>query len=93
MNEEKEINYGAYSKIGSSLGFAGGVALAFKNNTGFWKGWGYAIIGSIVVGGVGYSIDYALRQDAIKKNKTAIDRQNKFTQENKDVSYGDVTFR
>lgn len=48
-----------YSKIGSSIGFASGVIYAFSKKTGFWKGWGIAIIGSITLGGIGYSIDYA----------------------------------
>jgi hypothetical protein len=46
-----------YTKLGSSVGFATGVGYAFYKKTGFWKGWGIAIIGSIVLGGVAYGID------------------------------------
>lgn len=56
-----------FTLVGSSLGFAGGVYYAFKNSTGFWKGWGIAIIGSIVLGGIGYAIDNAVNTD--KKTK------------------------
>lgn len=54
----KSINL-TYTRIGSSVGFASGVIYAFSKKTGFWKGWGIAIIGSITLGGIGYSIDYA----------------------------------
>jgi hypothetical protein len=45
------------STLTSSIGFAAGVVYAFKKKTGFWKGWGIAIIGSVVLGGIGYGID------------------------------------
>jgi len=32
---------------GSSIGFVVGVGFAIKNKTGFWKGFGYTILGSI----------------------------------------------
>ena len=44
-------------QIGGSIGFALGVAYAFKTKSGFWKGWGYAIIGGIALGGIGYALD------------------------------------
>jgi hypothetical protein len=37
---------------GSGIGFAAGVAYAFHKKTGFWKGWGIAIIGGIATGGL-----------------------------------------
>jgi len=40
-----------------AIGFATGVAYSFAKKTGFWKGWGIAIIGSIALGGIGYGID------------------------------------
>lgn len=40
-----------------SIGFAAGVIYGFKNHTGFWKGWGCAIVGGIVGSGIGYGID------------------------------------
>lgn len=50
--------------IGSSIGFAIGVAYGFKVKSGFWKGWGYAILGSIVLGGVGYGLGLARKKNA-----------------------------
>ena len=41
----------------AGIGFATGVGYAFIKKTGFWKGWGIAIIGSIALGGIGYGID------------------------------------
>jgi hypothetical protein len=46
-----------YGKVMAAVGFADGVAYAFNKQTGFWKGWGIAIIGSVVLGGIGYGID------------------------------------
>jgi len=53
----KEPNKYPVSQLMSAVGFAGGVAYAFNKQTGFWKGWGIAIIGSVVLGGIGYGID------------------------------------
>tara|TARA_Y100000389_G_scaffold113651_1_gene110760 strand:- start:3806 stop:4114 length:309 start_codon:yes stop_codon:yes gene_type:complete len=59
------INYSFEGRnIGSSIGFALGVAYAFKVKSGFWKGWGYAILGGFILGGVGYGVGMA------KKKKT-----------------------
>ena len=55
-----------YASILSPIGFLGGVAYAFNKKTGFWKGWGIAIIGSIVLGGIGAGID---RANHLKKVK------------------------
>ncbi len=75
--DEKEVVKPSYFKpnlnnysfegrnLGSSIGFAIGVAYAFKVKSGFWKGWGYAILGSIVLGGVGYGVGMAKK----KKNE------------------------
>jgi len=52
-----DLKLGKYQSLMSGLGFAGGVAYAFAKKTGFWKGWGIAIIGGIVGGGIGYGID------------------------------------
>ena len=46
-----------YQSLLGGLGFASGVAYSFAKKTGFWKGWGIAIIGSIALGGIGYGID------------------------------------
>ena len=57
------INYSFEGRnVGSSIGFAIGVAYAFKVKSGFWKGWGYAILGSIVLGGVGYGVGMAKKK-------------------------------
>ena len=53
----EEPNKYPVSQLMSAVGFAGGVAYAFNKQTGFWKGWGYAIIGSLALGGIGYGID------------------------------------
>jgi hypothetical protein len=53
----KEPNKYPVSQLMSAVGFAGGVAYAFNKQTGFWRGWGIAIIGSVVLGGIGYGID------------------------------------
>ena len=50
--------------IGSSVGFALALGYAFKVKSGFWKGWGYTILGSMALGGIGYGVGMA-----IKKNK------------------------
>lgn len=39
------------------LGFAMGIAYAFRYKSGFWKGWGIAIVGGIAGSGIGYGID------------------------------------
>ena len=46
-----------YNQLLGSIGFASGIAYAFYKKTGFWKGWGIAIIGGIELGGIGYGID------------------------------------
>lgn len=43
---------------GSGIGFALGVALAFNKKTGFWKGWGYAIVGAVALGSLGRGIGF-----------------------------------
>jgi hypothetical protein len=53
----KEPNKYPVSQLMSAVGFAGGVAYAFNKQSGFWRGWGIAIIGSVVLGGIGYGID------------------------------------
>ncbi len=52
-----ENNTHPYGQTLGAIGFATGVAYAFYKKTGFWKGWGIAIIGSIAIGGIGYGID------------------------------------
>lgn len=53
------------ARIGSSLGFIIGLGYAFNVKSGFWKGWGYTILGSIALGGLGYGIGLAI--DSSKK--------------------------
>ena len=45
-----------YRNIGSAVGFGVGLIYAFKVKSGFWKGWGYTILGSLALGGIGYAI-------------------------------------
>jgi hypothetical protein len=54
---ENKIDYGKFRALLAGVGFAGGVAVAFAKKTGFWKGWGIAIIGGIVGSGIGFGLD------------------------------------
>ena len=47
-------------KIGSPIGFTIGLVYAFKVKSGFWKGWGYTILGGLALGGIGYGIGMAI---------------------------------
>ena len=53
-------------RIGSSLGFIVALGYAFKVKSGFWKGWGYTILGSMALGGLGAGVGFAI--DSSKKN-------------------------
>lgn len=55
--------------LGAAVGFAAGAGYAFYKKTGFWKGWGLAIIGSIVIGGLGYGIGYAMKKNPTNQPK------------------------
>ncbi len=69
MEQQKTISNSpkyVYASILSPIGFLGGVAYAFSKKTGFWKGWGIAIIGSIVLGGVCSGIDRATYLKKVK---------------------------
>lgn len=57
MFQPGEFTRRKWQATGSGLGFAGGVAYAFANSTGFWKGWGIAIIFGIAGSGIGYGLD------------------------------------
>lgn len=64
-----EKNYQATmvgARIGSSLGFIVALGYAFKVKSGFWKGWGYTILGSMALGGLGAGVGFAI--DSSKKN-------------------------
>tara|TARA_R100001509_G_C4715765_1_gene164881 strand:+ start:61 stop:447 length:387 start_codon:yes stop_codon:yes gene_type:complete len=52
-------------RIGSSLGFIVALGYAFKVKSGFWKGWGYTILGSMALGGLGAGVGFAI--DSSKK--------------------------
>jgi len=47
-------------RIGASLGFAIALGYAFKVKSGFWKGWGYTILGSVAIGSIGYGVGMAI---------------------------------
>ncbi len=57
---EQQNNSSIGYKIGSPIGFALGLGYAFKVKSGFWKGWGYTILGGIAIGGIGYAIGMAI---------------------------------
>ncbi|MBW2998137.1 hypothetical protein KY321_01240 [Candidatus Woesearchaeota archaeon] len=63
MNDNKATIVGA--RIGSSLGFIVALGYAFKVKSGFWKGWGYTILGSVALGGLGAGVGLAI--DSSKK--------------------------
>jgi hypothetical protein len=69
MNKEKIKN--TYMKegyqIGSTLGFAIALGYAFKVKSGFWKGWGYTILGGIALGGIGAGIGMLKKKDIQNK--------------------------
>lgn len=63
------INPKNYSRegqmLGSSVGIIIGLRYAFKTKSGFLKGFGYFLLGSLVVGGLGYGVG-----SVIKKKKS-----------------------
>ena len=71
MENNNEIDFSKASfvsaRIGGSLGFIVGLGYAFSVKSGFWKGWGYTILGSMALGGLGYGIGLAI--DSSKKTK------------------------
>lgn len=50
----------------STLGIVGGVVFAVKRKSGFWGGLGWAIVGSMAGGGVGYVISSFMNFDDAK---------------------------
>ena len=57
---------------GSGIGFASGVAYAFYNKTGFWKGWGIAIVGAITIASLTRGVGFLTGVDNEKKIKLII---------------------
>ena len=55
-------------RIGSSLGFIVALGYAFKVKSGFWKGWGYTILGSMALGGLGAGVGLAIDSSKNKNN-------------------------
>ena len=55
------------AQIAGSIGFLVGVVYAFKTKSGFWKGWGYGIIGSVALGGVGYGVGTLLKKKPVDR--------------------------
>jgi len=64
-NSKKNTFIGA--KIGSSLGFIVALGYAFKVKSGFLKGFGYTILGSMALGGLGAGVGLAI--DSRKNEK------------------------
>jgi hypothetical protein len=58
--------------IGASIGILLSLGYAFKTKSGFWKGMGYWLIGSIAVGGLGYGVGTLIK----KKNKDVSTSEN-----------------
>ena len=61
-NETPVDNRMIGGQIGSSIGFVIALGYAFKVKSGFWKGWGYTILGSMALGGLGYGIGMAVKK-------------------------------
>ena len=55
-NNYSSVGYEVFAPIGGLIG----LVYAFKTKSGFWKGWGYMILGGLTIGGVGYGIGYAI---------------------------------
>lgn len=56
------------ARIGSSLGFIVALGYAFKVKSGFLKGWGYTILGSMALGGLGAGVGLAIDSSKNKNN-------------------------
>ena len=52
----------------STLGIVGGVVFAVKRKSGFWGGLGWAIVGSMAGGGIGYVISSFMNFEDDKQN-------------------------
>lgn len=77
-----------FATIGSGVGFTIGLVYAFKTESGFWKGFGYTILGSMALGGIGRGVDYLVDKDGTKKGVSY-----STTDLTADVYEGDVNFR
>jgi len=48
--------------VGASVGILISLGYSFKTKSGFWKGLGYWLIGSIAVGGLGYGVGALIKK-------------------------------
>ncbi len=62
MKDDKTNKAKQIGQIASATGMIIGIAYAFKVKSGFWKGWGYSIIGSVALGGLGYAIGTMIKK-------------------------------
>ena len=67
---QEENNY-VFRQLFGGLGFAAMIVYAFRVKSGFWKGWGYAIIGGIGGMGIGYGIDLLVNKYSMGRDKKA----------------------
>lgn len=75
-----------FAKIGSGIGFTIALIYAFQTKSGFWKGFGYTILGSMALGGIGTGVDYLVK-------KPTNSDPNKGRELDKDEYTGDISFR
>lgn len=58
LQEDSASRLRRLAMAGAGIGFATGVGYAFYKQTGFWRGWGYGIVGAITLAsltrGVGF---------------------------------------
>lgn len=54
--------------LGASIGIIASLGYSFKTKSGFLKGLGYWILGSIVVGGLGYGVGTLIKKKTIEKD-------------------------
>jgi hypothetical protein len=74
----------------SSVGSLGALIYAFKVKSGFWKGFGYTLLGGIFLGSVGYGIDVLVngddQEDATLQQVVELNNYFAVTDSDRDVS-------
>tara|TARA_Y100001972_G_scaffold129317_1_gene196680 strand:+ start:11658 stop:12017 length:360 start_codon:yes stop_codon:yes gene_type:complete len=80
LKKEAEANKPTYFKpnpnnysfegrnLGASIGIIASLGYSFKTKSGFLKGLGYWLLGSIVVGGLGYGVGTLIKKKSIEKD-------------------------
>jgi hypothetical protein len=61
MNQSKDY---PLSTLLGATGFLIGIVYSFKHKSGFWKGAGISILGSIAGSGIGYGLDLMMNANS-----------------------------